>query len=350
MRNEGGFVTQHDVARAAGVHRATVSRALDPRCRGLLDADTVRRITEAAERLGYRPNALARGLKTRRSLAVGLVVPDLASPEYAPLIASLEGALHTAGYTILVASSGDDRDGLLASVERLVASRVDGIVVATGRKPPLEGVGTPLVIVGAASARDGVPSISIDHGLGLEIAVGHLLRLGHRRIGLIAGRRTTGVGAAHHDAYERALVGAGVALDSALVEIAEPQRATAGAEACAALFYRRADPTAIVATSDGAALGCYSALAEFGLKVPDDISIVGYGNSIYGRYLSPPLTTVSLPTAAMGVQAANRILGLVGGGDAGVAHVQLRPYLVHRLSTGRAPMPPRRQAEVRRAP
>jgi LacI family transcriptional regulator len=334
-------ITQRDVARAAGVHRATVSRALDPRRRGLLDPSTVKRINDAAERLGYMPNALARGLKTNRSFVIGLAVPDASSPAYAPIVGALEGALREAGYTALVASTGDERETLTSVAEGLAARRVDGIVVATGKSAEFAlkalRVGeTPIVLVGGVPHDDACLSVSIDHRLGAEIAVNHLIRLGHTRIGLIAERRTSSLGAAHHEAYEHALARASLPLDPGLIEICEPTRATAGAEACSALFYRGSSPTAILATNDGAALGCYSALGEFGLKVPADVSVVGYGNTPYGRYFSPPLTTISLPLSAMGTEAVSQILRSLEGNDerSSVRHVQLRPFLLHRLSTG----------------
>src|SRR5262245_27571317 len=185
-------VTQRDVAREAGVHRATVSRALDPRRRELLDEATVARVADAAARLGYRPNALARGLKTNRSLAIGVVVPDVSSAAYAPLVAALEAALRDAGYTALVASTRDEHAAIAAVAERLAATRVDGIVLATGRAPgfalaALGRVAAPVVLVGGAPQADECASVAIDHRLGVEIAVGHLLRLGHTRIGLVAG-------------------------------------------------------------------------------------------------------------------------------------------------------------------
>jgi LacI family transcriptional regulator len=344
-RHPDRSITQRDVARVAGVHRATVSRALDPRRRGLVDPATVQKVTEAAEGLGYTPNALARGLKTNRSYVIGLAVPDASSPEYAPIVGALESALREAGYTALVTSTRDEHETLASVTEGLAARRVDGIVVATAKSADfaLKAVragATPIVLAGATPEADACPSVTIDHRLGAEIAVNHLLRLGHTRIGLVAERRTTSLGAAHHEAYEHALERAGVPIDPELIEICEPTRATAGAEACSALFYRGASPTAILATNDGAALGCYSALAEFGLRVPVDVSVVGYGNTPYGRYFSPPLTTISLPLGAMGTEAVAEILRWVQNhakSALAVKHMQLRPHLVHRLSTAPPP-------------
>jgi LacI family transcriptional regulator len=337
-------VTQRDVARVAGVHRATVSRALDPRRRGLLDPSTVKRVTDAAEGLGYMPNALARGLKTNRSFVIGVAVPDVSSPSSAPLVGALESALRDAGYTALVASTRDEPETLTSVTQELAARRVDGIVLATAKSAgfalkALRVGETPIVVVGAAPPDDTCPSVSIDHRLGAQIALSHLIRLGHTRIGLIAERRSSSLGAAHHEAYEQTLAAAGLPLEPGLIEIAEPTRALAAAEACSALFYRGSSPTAILAMNDGAALGCYAALAEFGLKVPADVSIVGYGNMPYGRYVSPSLTTVSLPLSAVGKEAAAQVLRLLHA-EAGsqVGRVQLQPHLVHRHSTAPPPL------------
>ena len=325
------------------MHRATVSRALDPRRRELINPETVARVIEAAEQLGYRPNVMARGLKTNRSSLIALVVPDISSPEYASIVGTLESTARQAGYTVLIANTRDD----LASIEsvgaRLVASRVDGVVLASGlnAEQALGALGLdgwPVVFVGDGFVHDRA-AVSIDHHHGIELAVSHLARLGHERIALICERPSSSSGATHRNAYVTAMQAHGRDPDPRLVEVCEPTRAAAGFEACAALFYRDAEPTAIVATNDGAALGCYSALASLGLEVPRDVSVVGYGNSAYGRYLSPPLTTVALPHGAVGSEAARMILDLIDAdpGERRPSTVVLRPYLVQRLSTAAPP-------------
>jgi LacI family transcriptional regulator len=331
------------VAKLAGVHRATVSRALDPRRRELIHPKTVARVLDAAERLGYRPNVMARGLKTNRSSVIALVVPDISSPAYAPVVSSLESTVREAGYTVLIANTGDDLASIASVGAQLVASRVDGVVFATAARGEqalraLELPGTPVVLIGAGPLTSPA-SVSVDHRHGIELAVNHLVRLGHTNIALICERTSSAAGATQHDAYVSALQAHGREFDPRLVEICEPTRAAAGAEACAALFYRGVSPTAIIATNDGAALGCYSALASLGLAVPGDVSVVGYGNSSYGRYFSPPLTTVALPHGAVGTEAAKLVLGLTDpdGEPVRREHVLLRPYLVHRLSTAPAP-------------
>jgi LacI family transcriptional regulator len=338
-------ITQRDVARSAGVHRATVSRALDPQRRSLLDDATVTRVLRAAHELGYRPNALARGLKTSRSFLVGLVVPEVSSSTYAPIIAAAEAALRDHGYTALLASTGDDHDALASVIDGLVASRVDGVILATARgaefaRRPLGMLSSRVVLIEATPQRDASPSISIDHRLGIQIAVRHLVRLGHSRIGLIAERRSSALGAAQHEGYEQALRAARIPYDSELIEVCQPTRPAAGVEACSALFYRGASPTAIIATSDGAALGCYSALEEFELEVPRHVSVVGYGNTEAGRYLTPALTSIALPLSAVGTEAASQMLRVLGhdGSQPAAPRVELRPYLLQRLSTAPPPV------------
>jgi LacI family transcriptional regulator len=338
----GGISTQHDVAALAGVHRATVSRALDPSRRDLVDPETVERVLSAAAELGYRPNALARALKTNRSKVTGLVAPAISSPEVAAIVDAFEAAMREAGYTTLVTSSGDEPSVLATAGADLVSSRAEGIVLITAKSAEfaLGALGapeTPTVVIGAMA--EGMSTVAVDHELGAELATRHLIRLGHSRIGLIAENPTASRGAAHHRGYRQALGRAGIELDEGLIEAAELTRPASGAEACAALFYRGAAPTAILAAGDGAALGCYSALADFGLRVPTDVSVVGYGNSPYGRYFAPPLTTVSLPLATVGKEAAALILERLGNPESDARSVHLRPYLVQRLSTG-LPAPP----------
>jgi LacI family transcriptional regulator len=331
--------TQHEVARLAGVHRATVSRALDPARRDLLDPVTLARVLSAAEALGYRPNALARGLKTSRSGTTGVIVPSLSSPDGSVIVGAYEARIRDAGYSTLVMSSGDDAKGLAAASAQLMASRAEGVIVVTSKRtdfvlPALELGDTPAVLVGPYD--EALSTVSIDHQLGAERAVEHLIRLGHTRVGLICEDRTTARGAAHLDGYHAALRRAGIGVEAALVQTADLSHPASGVEACAALFHRGSAPTAIFATSDETALGCYATIADFGLSVPDDVSVVGYGNSAYDRYVSPSLTTVSVPLAAAGFEAAARLLAQLGSGDPrDFEHVQIAPYLVQRVSTRR---------------
>ena len=251
-----------------------------------------------------------------------------------------ETRIRDAGYSTLVMSSGDDAQGLAAASEQLMASRAEGVIVVTAKRadfvlPALGLDNTPVVIVGPHD--DTIPTISIDSQLGAERALEHLIRLGHYRIGMICEGETTTRGAAHMDGYKAAMGRAGIDVDERLIQIAEPSRPASGVEACAALFHRGVAPTAIFATSDETALGCYAALADFGLVVPNDVSVVGYGNSAYGRYVSPPLTTVSLPLAAAGYAAAATLLAQLGAeGEIDADHVHVTPYLVQRLSTRHA--------------
>jgi LacI family transcriptional regulator len=318
------------------VHRATVSRALDPARRDLLDPATLARVLSAAESLGYRPNALARGLKTSRSGTTGVIVPDLSSLDASLVIGACESRLRAGGYNTLVMSSGDSPKGLAAASAQLLASRAEGVIVITSKRadfvlPALELDDTPIVLVGPSD--DTVFTVSIDHRLGAERAVEHLIRLGHRRIGLICEVQTTTRGAAHLEGYKAAMKRAGIDVDG-LVQTAEPSRPASGVEACAALFHRGESPTAIFATSDETALGCYAAIGEFGLTVPTDVSVIGCGNSSYGRYVSPPLTTVEVPLAAAGYEAAAGLLMMVGAQVRGdPQQVAIAPYLVQRRST-----------------
>jgi LacI family transcriptional regulator len=234
-------------------------------------------------------------------------------------------------------SSGDDASALAATSAQLAASRAEGVIVVTSKQadfvlPTLEFDGIPMVLVGPSD--DAVSTVSVDHQLGAERAVEHLIRLGHLRIGLICEDVATTRGTAHMLGYKAAMERAGYKNDAALVQTAAPSRPASGVEACAALFHRGGAPTAIFATSDETALGCYAAIADFGLAVPADVSVVGYGNSAYGRYVWPSLTTVQLPLAAAGNEAAVKLILQINDEPATEPeHVQIAPYLVQRLST-----------------
>ncbi len=184
--------TLRDVADAAGVHPATASRALNPATRGLVNADTARRVIKVAEGLGYRPNPIARGLKTAKSGTVGLVIPDLTNPLFPPIVRGIEDILEPAGYSGLIVNTDNDPQRERAQIELLRSRQVEGLIVATAliEHPLMEQLkreGVPMVMVNRRPDGVDIPSITPDDASGIELAVAHLAGLGHHRIGHLAG-------------------------------------------------------------------------------------------------------------------------------------------------------------------
>src|SRR5450755_3995375 len=183
--------TLRDVAAAAGVHPATASRALNPETRILVSEQTARRVTEAAEHLGYRPNPVARSLRTRRSHTVGVLIPDLNNPLFPPIVRGLEDRLAEAGYVALIGNTDGDDERERVVFEQMRARHVDGFVLATAHlhSPLLLAAAKadlPIVLMNRMAADQSFSSVSVDNERGIRMAVSHLVELGHRRIAHIA--------------------------------------------------------------------------------------------------------------------------------------------------------------------
>ena len=331
-------VTLRDVAQRARVHPSTVSRALNHSTRDLVNPATVRRILRVAEDLGYRPNSLARGLKTNRTLTVGMLVPDLTNPVFPPIVRGIEDRLVDEGYTLILANTDGDPAKEQRIVEVLRGRRVDGFLLATAHRqyPLLDTLladRIPVVLINRTAEQPPVPSVTPDDHAGVGLAVRHLVSLGHTRIAHVAGPQSVTTGLARYHSYISWTRSLGVHGDADLVVFADWFKEGPGATACEELLARTVDFTAIIAANDLLALGCYDALHAHGLRVPDDISVVGYNDIPFCDNFGPPLTTIRIPPYEIGVRAAELMLDAFSRGETVPAAVRLSPTLVVRSST-----------------
>jgi LacI family transcriptional regulator len=298
--------TLDDVARAAGVHKATASRALNPATRDQVRAETARRITVAARRLGYVPNTIARGLRTSRTAAVGVLIPDLTNPLFPPIVRGIQDRLEQNGYTALLVNTDGDEARERAEFAALRSRRVEGFIVATARRRhPLltEAVREQIsfVTVNRSVELPGVPAVVGDDADGVTQAVAHLRSLGHTRIAHLAGPQDLSTGAVRLRAFQHA------APSSPVVECAAYTEA-AGRTAAGHLFEHFADTTAIVAGNDLIAIGALAVICARGRSCPRDVSVVGYNDMPFADRFRPPLTTVHVPHHEMGAQGAQLLL------------------------------------------
>ena len=328
--------TLKDVAEAAGVHSATASRALNPDTRAAVNAETARRVLKAAESLGYRPNPIARSLKTARTRTVGLLIPDLTNPLFPPIVRGADDVLNERGYISLIASTDNDPEREQRLVDSLVSRQVEGLIVATARleHPLLERLrseGIKIVLINRRVESLDLPSIVPDDTSGITQAVEHLVGLGHTRIAHLAGPHTTSTGAARSRAFRHAVRDAGLA-DDLIVECPYWQEAS-GAAALRTLLDRGAEFTAVVAGNDLIALGCYDVFAERGIACPDQISVVGYNDIPFLDKLRPPMTTIRIPHFDLGAEAARMLLGCINEPARRPGSVLLPVSLVVRGST-----------------
>lgn len=330
-------VTLQQVAEAAGVHAATASRALNPATRNKVNDQTAIRILEVSKKLGYRGNPMARGLRTSRSMTVGVLIPDLTNPFYPPLVRGIDDGLDALGYVPLLANSDDSPGRELTLLQSLRDRHVDGFIIATARvnDPAIRSIvaqNLPVVLVSRTVKGLKVPSVTLDDELAIEMAVDHLVKLGHRAIGHIAGPQDSTTGIKRKAGFLRAVQSHGIK-ETAIVEttrFSEEQGRLASARLLDQHFV-----TAIVASNDLIALGALATLAERGLNCPTDISVIGVNDMAYLDRIAPPLTTIHTETYQMGLNAAQLLLSIIGGRKSEVVENQvLRPHLALRQSTG----------------
>jgi LacI family transcriptional regulator len=326
-------VTLAVLAARAGVHVSTVSRALTPEARGVGPA-TAERIRALAAELGYRRNPAAAALRTRRSRVFGVLVPRLTDFVLARIYEGLDAAAAEHGYNTFVANTTDDPTMRRERLEELLARRVDGIVLGDARLDGDDLVkilterNIPYVLV--SRRLRGHLSVTTDDFLGGRLAAEHLLELGHRHVGVVAGERYASTGVERTAGFVRRYAEAGLPLDPDCIL---PSRfdTTGGHAAGAALLKLDPRPTAIFAVNDTAAIGVFGALRAQGLRPGTDVAVVGYNDIPVAADMPVPLTTIRSPMFTMGSQAMGLLLQRLQGRP--VRSKRLRPHLVARAST-----------------
>ncbi|HEX7172572.1 MAG TPA: LacI family DNA-binding transcriptional regulator [Candidatus Limnocylindria bacterium] len=323
-----------DVAHRSGVSTATVSRVLSGSVPAR--AATRERVLAAARELDYRPSAIARALKRSETLTIGLLITDIGNPFFPQVVRAVEDEAHRRGYGVVLCNAADDPERELTYLDLLIERRVDGLIVASARTTRrhadrLAQVPMPVVLVNAEAPAGPLPSVTVAHRLGAQLAAGHLLGLGHRRIGHIAGPSAQAAAARlRHAGVTDALRAAGI--DAASLVVAEgDEHVDGGARATEQLLAEDPRPTGIVGYNDLSAIGALRAIRTAGLRVPEDVSVVGFDDIELAAWTDPPLTTVRQPTEALGRWAVEH---LTAGGPRGEPiHVVLEPTLVVRSST-----------------
>lgn len=325
-------VTLADVARAVGMSASTVSRALSGT--QTVNAATRARIERTARQMGYEPNQVARSLSSGRTGAIGLIVPDIANPFFPPIIKAVQSRASHKGHTVLIADV-DEHAADEVDRARAMAKQVDGLIVVSPRTPEaslpaLASVG-PLVVVNRLV--EGAASVIIDNEDGIREAVEHLAALGHRQLCYLNGPRRSWSNAQRQKGVRAACAELGLELTE--LGPFEPQM-QAGVRA-ADLVHSR-DVTAVIAYDDMIAMGLMARLAERGVRVGVDVSVVGIDDSPMSGMAYPTLTSIHVPGARAGTVAVDLVLDLTHG-DPGAPRpvIQLETRLVIRGSTGTAP-------------
>jgi DNA-binding LacI/PurR family transcriptional regulator len=329
-------VSIKDIAKAAGVSYSTVSRALNNSPK--VKPETRERIQRLAAEMGYLPSAVARSLVTQRTQTIGVVVTTITDLFFAEVIHSIEETALNHGYSVILANSGGEPQRELAEIQALRERRVDGIILASaysGSKyaSVLRGTDMPVVIINNVHKEHYGYSVEMDNCSGSRQAVRHLLEQGHRRIAYVAGPDTEWDNVERQNGYEQVLSAYGLPVDPVLI-VSGGLRPAEGMAAMRRLLALAAPPTAVFCYNDATALGAIRAAHAAGLRVPQDISVVGFDDIDLAAYFEPPLTTVAQPKREMGRRAVQMLLDLLA--DKPIVDCVLPGHLVIREST----MPP----------
>jgi LacI family transcriptional regulator len=287
----------------------------------------LRRVIKVAEKLGYVPNTLARGLRTQQSYVVGMVVPDITNPLFPPMIRAAEQVLSQAGYTLVLTDTDNDAQTERHQLEQLRARGADGFLVATARwdDPLLEELAdqaVPAVLVNRNTGSHRIPYVGGDERAGVAMAVQHLVELGHTRMAYLAGPHDTSTGRERASAFRQTVRTLGVPASHTVVRQCTAYSEAAGALATEKLLAGAAEVTAILCGNDLIALGALSVLAARGMVVPDDMSVIGFNDMGLVDRLTPPLTTVRLPLHRIGELGARILLEQLEAGEQNYGAVQ----------------------------
>ena len=333
-------VTIRDVAARAGVSVATVSKVINNRYG--VARDTTARVQAVIEELGYEASLVAQSLRNHRTNVIGILVADL-EPFSTELLKGAADAIRYSGYELVIYSAGGharDRVGWERRyLSRLSGTLIDGAVLVT---PTVVDVnyGTPIVAIDPHTGQSGLPTVDSDNLRGAQLATGHLLSLGHRRIGMLTGRPDLESAQLRERGYREALQAAGVAVDESLIRLGAYD-SEVSAEQARLLLTAPSPPTAMFAANDMSAIATIEVATELGLRVPADLSVVGFDNIPESALCAPPLTTVEQPIRKMGERSIELLLALIRGEQFEATHITLETNLVIRQST-RAWRPPSR--------
>jgi len=334
-----GRVTLKDIAEQIGVHPSTVSRVLNPATRDMVSQEVVERVTTTARSLGYRPNPLARGLKTQSSGNIGVFVPDLTNPMFPEIVRGAEAVLIDAGYTPILANTKNDRERKLMLVDHLRQRQIDGIIIITAlRNDPIIAAcrenGIPVVVSDRGIGETELPGVIIDDQSGMRSVVAHLKGLGHRKIALVSGPQDLSPSISRHSAALKALHQQDIEVDSNLIVFCDDFSRDSGHRACRSLLERDQSFTAIITSNDIYAIGAIAELRTRGLRCPTDVSVTGYNGIRPTRWLSPSITTVDLPKRKMGQHLAEIMLERLKNPAGKLERIVILPTLIERESSG----------------
>ena len=329
--------TIEDVAREAGVSIATVSRYINGPP-GVVAVGTAAKLRAVVDRLGYVPNPAARTLRTGRSRLIGVILSNIAHPYWSTVLSGVEEACQRRGYSVIVSSAGDSAEVENRYLGVFLDQRVDGILLNPANADPATvarwaTLSCPVITLDRTLPGLPFGLVAMDNELGARLAVEHLVELGHRRIGFLSWHVANLSNRLERlRGYQDSLEAAGLATDPGLTRFAADGWSD-GVQQTLDLLHQAERPTAIVSAASTLNLQVLAGVKQAGLRVPAEISVVGYDESPWDSLLDPPLTTVATPAHQLGVRAADRLCAVIEGENEPGGETRLRPHLIVRQST-----------------
>jgi LacI family repressor for deo operon, udp, cdd, tsx, nupC, and nupG len=333
QRAGGRAYNIREVAEAAGTSVATISRALQQP--HVVAPATLRRVLEIIQKLGYTPSAQPKILRTARTNVIVALVPDISNPFFSEIIRGIEQVAHEHGYSVLLGDTQNSRERETAYAQLCATRQADGIITLLPHLPQVASAG-PIPLVNACEYfRDNsVTKVLVDNRKAAQEATGYLVSLGHRDIAFLSGPMNTQICVDRDTGYELALRTAGLSRNPKLTIVGDFS-IESGIRAVEELLAEKQPVTAVFCANDEMAMGAMRAFKGHGLRIPEDISVIGFDDIRYARHADPPLTTVAQPKEALGREAMTLLLEILEDPNAPPRKVVLPTELIVRESTGR---------------
>jgi DNA-binding LacI/PurR family transcriptional regulator len=328
-----------EVARHARVSTATVSRTINRT--GKVRPDTAEKVWRVVRKLGYHPDTNARALVSGRSHQLGLIISDIANPFFPELVKSFEEIALRNGFEVLVANTGYDTERMSQSVRRMLERKVDGVAVITSEMEKeliaqMERRRLPMVFLDTGRVRDRISNIKVDYSAGIREAVDHLAGLGHERIAFISGPLDLRSAMTRRSAFLLWLKRYGLLSDKSLIETGN-HKIDGGELAMQRLLALPQRPTAVLASNDLTAIGALRAIYSAKLRVPEEISVVGFDDIDFSQFTQPPLTTIRLSRVKLAEYAFNALATVISSSSKKGREYDMATHLKVRGSTGPNP-------------
>lgn len=328
--------TIYDVAREAGVSMATVSRVVNGNPN--VKPTTRKKVSEAIKRLGYRPNAVARGLASKKTTTVGVIIPDISSVFFSELARGIEDIATMYNYNIILCNSDQNKDKEIRLIQTLLGKQVDGIVFMGGKIADehideFTNSPVPVVLAATVDEKNKIASVNIDYNQAVYEAVSHFIDGGHRKIGFINGPLDVPVnGKDRMEGYKRALEAHDLPYEESLVSVGD-YTYESGKEAMAQFLEQEIKPTAVYVASDEMAIGAIHEIQDRGQSVPQDVEIISSENTRLVQMVRPTLSSIAEPTYDIGAVAMRLLTKLMNNEKVENATVVLPHHIDYRQST-----------------